>query len=75
MRGIVPIGVAKDGSLAAAVAVDYLYWSEEAATFARAQDVAAARRVLLVQGQASSRAASEFARAGWTLRAGLRPGA
>jgi len=75
MRGIVPIGKAKDGSLAAAAAIDYLYWSEEAAAFAKAQEVAAGKRVLLVQGQASPRAAAEFSRAGWTLRTGVRPGA
>ena len=68
MRGIVPIGEAKDGALVAAAAVDYLYWSEEAATFARAPELAAKRRILLVQGETSARAAEEFARAGWTLR-------
>jgi len=71
MRGIVPIGEAKDHSLVAAAAVDYLYWSEEAAAFAKAPDVAAAHRLLLVQGQASDRAADEFRRAGWTLRTGV----
>jgi hypothetical protein len=75
MRGIVPIGKAKDGSLIAAAAVDYLYWSEEAAAFSVAKEVAASKRVLLVQGQASARAGSEFARAGWALRTGVRPGA
>jgi len=72
VRGIVPIGTAHDGTVVAAVAVDYLYWNQEAATFARAQEFAGAKRVLLVQGQASSRASDEFARAGWKVRAGLR---
>jgi len=71
MRGIVPIGEAKDHSLVAAAAVDYLYWSEEAATFAKASDIAGAHRMLLVQGQASARATDEFRRAGWTLRTGV----
>lgn len=71
MRGIVPIGEAKDRSRVVAAAVDYLYWSEEAAAFAKASDVAGAHRLLLVQGQASTRAAEEFRRAGWTLRTGV----
>ena len=76
MRGIVPVGTAKNGTLVAAAAVDYLYWSEEAATFAHASEVAAKRRLLLVQGRASARAAEEFARAGWTLHTGAAgPGA
>ena len=71
MRGIVPIGEAKDRSLVVAAAVDYLYWSEEAAAFAKASDVAGAHRLLLVQGRASTRATEEFRRAGWTLRTGV----
>ena len=72
MRGIVPIGKASDGTVVAAAAVDYLYWNEEAATFARAQELAGAKRVLLIQGEASARASEEFSRAGWKVRAGLR---
>src|SRR5690348_8602525 len=71
MRGIVPIGETMDRSLVVAAAVDYLYWSEEAAAFAKASDVAGAHRLLLVQGQASTRATEEFRRAGWTLRTGV----
>jgi hypothetical protein len=73
MRGIVPIGTAKEGSLVAAAAVDYLYWSEEAAAFAAAQELAAQKRVLLVAGQTSERAAKELSRLHWTLKSGLRP--
>jgi hypothetical protein len=72
MRGIVPIGTAKDGGLVAAAAVDYLYWSAEAAAFAAARELAAPKRVLLVGGQASQRAADEFSRLQWMLRSGLR---
>jgi hypothetical protein len=73
MRGIVPVGVAKDGSLVAAAAVDYVYWSEEAAAFANAQELAAGKRVLLLAGGASDRAAAEFSRLGWKVRSGLCP--
>lgn len=71
MRGIVPIGATKEGSLVAAAAVDYLYWSEDAAAFAAARELAAPKRVLLVGGQTSGRAASEFSRLQWTLKSGL----
>lgn len=71
MRGIVPIGATKEGSLVAAAAVDYLYWSEDAAAFAAARELTAPKRVLLVGGQTSGRAASEFSRLHWTLKSGL----
>jgi hypothetical protein len=72
MRGIVPIGTTREGSLVAAAAVDYLYWSEEAAAFAAAQELAARKRVLLVGGQSSERAANELSRLHWTFKSGLR---
>lgn len=68
VRGIVPIGQSKSGEVVAAAAVDYLYWNEEAAAFANAPELAAAKRTLLVQGQVSPLAAMEFARAGWRIR-------
>ena len=74
MRGIVPVAKAKDGSLVAAAAIDYLYWSEEAASFARAHELAATKRVVLIAGAASDRAAAEFSRLGWNVRGGLAPG-
>ena len=72
MRGIVPIGKSKDGTVLAAAAVDYLYWNEETDAFAHAKEAAGSKRVLLVQGAASPRATEQFTRAGWTVRAGLR---
>jgi len=73
MRGIVPVAKSKDGSLVAAAAIDYLYWSEEASTFARAQELAGNKRVLLLAGGTSDRAAAEFSQLGWKVRGGLRP--
>jgi hypothetical protein len=73
MSGIVPVGIADDGTLVIAAAIDYAFWDEAAAAFAQRKDLKATRRVLLVTGNASNRAKQEFARAGWTLRAGLRP--
>jgi hypothetical protein len=73
MRGIVPVAKSKNGSLVAAAAIDYLYWSEESAAFARAQELAADKRVMLIAGGTSDRATAEFSRIGWKVRGGLRP--
>ena len=73
MSGIVPVGIADDGTLVIAAAVDYAWWDKAAAEFARRKDLKAKRRVLLVAGIASERAKQEFAKAGWTLHTGLRP--
>ncbi|MCC6869793.1 MAG: hypothetical protein IT522_13320 [Burkholderiales bacterium] len=71
-RGIVPVARARDGVLVAAVAVDYLYWSEETAAFTSAPELAVPRRILLIDGDASPRAAAELSRGHWTVRRGLR---
>jgi len=73
MSGIVPVGIAEDGTLVIAAAIDYAYWDKSAAEFAQRKELKAKRRVLLVTGNASQRAQQEFAKAGWTLRTGLRP--
>jgi len=72
MSGMVPVGVADDGALVIAAAVDYVYWDKTAAEFAQRKELKGKRRVLLITGTASERAKQEFARVGWTLRAGLR---
>jgi hypothetical protein len=73
MSGLVPVGIAKDETLVIAAAIDYAYWDKAAAEFAQRNELKGKRRVLLVAGIASERAAREFAKAGWTLRPGLRP--
>lgn len=73
MHGIVPVGQLKDGMLVAAAAIDYLSWNEESAAFAQAKELGAAKRTLLVAGEASARANEEFSKHGWNVRAGLRP--
>ena len=72
MSGMVPVGVAGDGTLVAAAAIDYAYWDKTAAEFAQRKELKAKRRVLLVAGSASDRAKQEFGKAGWRLRTGLR---
>jgi hypothetical protein len=72
MSGMVPVGVADDGTLVAAAAIDYAYWDKAAAEFAQRKELKAKRRVLLVAGAASERARREFGQAGWTLRSGIR---
>ena len=56
MSGMVPIGIASDGTLVAAAAVDYVYWDKTAAEFAQRKELKAKRRILLVAGTASDRA-------------------
>jgi hypothetical protein len=73
MSGLVPVGIAKDGTLVIAAAIDYAYWDKAAAEFAQRNELKGKRRVLLVAGITSEYAAREFAKAGWTLRSGLRP--
>jgi len=73
MSGIVPVGVADNGTLVIAAAIDYAWWDKAAAEFAQRKDLKGKRRVLLVAGIASERAKQEFAKSGWTLRTGLRP--
>lgn len=72
MSGMVPVGVAADGTLVVAVAIDYASWNKAAAEFSQRKALQGKRRVLLVAGHASERARQEFSKAGWTLRSGLR---
>jgi hypothetical protein len=72
MSGVVPVGIAGDGTLVAAAAIDYAPWDKSAAEFAQRKELKAKRRVLLIAGSASDRAAQEFGKAGWSLRTGLR---
>lgn len=73
MSGMVPVGIAEDGTLVAAAAIDYAYWDKAAAEFAQRKELKAKRRVLLVAGAASERAMQGFGKKGWMLRSGLRP--
>ncbi len=73
MSNMVPVGIADDGTLVVAAAIDYAYWDKTAAEFAQRKELKAKHRVLLVAGMASDRAKLEFDKAGWTLHSGLRP--
>ena len=73
MSGIVPVGIAEDGTPVIAAAIDCAYWGKAAAEFAQRKELKAKRRVLLVAGIASDRAKQEFGKAGWMMRSGLRP--
>jgi len=73
MSNMVPVGIEGDGTLVVAAAIDYAYWDKSAAEFAQRKELGGKRRVLLVAGGASNRAKQEFAKAGLTLRSGLRP--
>jgi hypothetical protein len=73
MSGMVPVGIAHDGTLVIAAAIDYAWWDMAAAEFVQRKELKGRRRVLLVAGVASDRAKQEFAQKGWMLRTGLRP--
>jgi hypothetical protein len=73
MSHLVPIAVATDGTLVAAAAVDYVYWDKNTAEFAQRREFKGKRRVLLVAGPASATAKEAFAKAGVTMRTGMRP--
>jgi hypothetical protein len=73
MSGMVPVGIAADGTLVIAAAIDYAYWDKAAAEFAQRKELKGKRRILMIAGNASDRAKQEFAGKGWTVRTGLRP--
>ena len=73
MSHLVPVAVATDGTLVAAAAVDYVYWDKNTAEFAQRREFKGKRRVLLVAGPASATAKEAFAKAGITMRTGMRP--
>jgi hypothetical protein len=73
MTGMVPMGIAEDGTLVIAAAIDYAWWDKAAAEFAQRKELKGKRRVLLIAGNASDQAKQEFAKKGWTVRTGLRP--
>lgn len=72
MSNLVPAGVAADGAVVAAVAIDYGVWDQDAAAFATRKELAGPKRTLLVGGKLSPRAKQEIEKAGWAVRTGLR---
>jgi hypothetical protein len=72
MSNLVPAGVAADGRVVAAVAIDYGTWDKDAAAFAQRKELAAKSRTLLVAGKLSPRAKQELEKAGWSVKPGLR---
>ena len=63
----------KTGATLVAAPLDYVAWTEHAATFARRADLKAKDRTLWLTGTFSPRARQEFQAAGWTLREGATP--
>ena len=71
MSNLVPVGIARDGTVVAAVAIDYAYWNQDAADFAKRANPGKPR-VLLIAGGTSEPARKELARSGFTVRSGYR---
>ena len=72
MSNLVPVGVAADGGLVAAVAIDYGSWDADAAAFATRKELAVKSRTLLLAGTLSDRAKQEIEKAGWTVKTDRR---
>jgi hypothetical protein len=72
MSNLVPAGVATDGRVIVALAIDYGTWDKDAAAFTQRKELAAKGRTLLVAGKLSPRAKQELEKAGWTIKAGQR---
>lgn len=72
MSNLVPVGVAADGAVIAAAAIDYGTWDQDAAAFARRKELAGKSRTLLVAGKLSDRGKQELEKAGWKVKTGLR---
>jgi hypothetical protein len=72
MSNLVPAGVAADGRLIVAVAIDYGTWDMDAAAFAARKEMTAGSRTLLVAGSLSARAKQELEKAGWAVKTDLR---
>lgn len=73
MSGLVPVGIERSGGLTVAAAVDWAEWTEATKAFAARKELAATPRTLLLAGKASAEAKRSLAKAGWTVRDGLRP--
>ena len=72
MSNLVPVGVTADGSLVAAVGIDYGIWDKDAAAFAQRQMFKAPKKTLLVAGRLSPQAQQAIRKAGWTVNSELR---
>ncbi len=72
MSDLVPVGVASDGRVIAAVAIDYATWDKDAQAFSQRKDTTARNRTLLVAGKVSPKARQALENAGWKVEAGLR---
>jgi hypothetical protein len=73
MSKLVPVGVTADGTLVVSAAIDYAFWDKSAAEFVQRKGLDDKKKVLLIAGAASERANAELAKAGFTVRTGLRP--
>jgi hypothetical protein len=73
MSGMVPVGIADDGTLVIAAAIDYAYWDKAAAKFAQRKELKGKQRILLIAGIASDAAKQGFDKAEFVLQTGLRP--
>jgi len=72
MSDLVPVGATGTGALVAALGIDYGVWDDGTAGFAQRKELRGASKTPLIAGNLSDRARQEFAKAGWTVKAGLR---
>jgi hypothetical protein len=72
MHNFIPVGRTGDGTMVAAVAIDYGVWDKDASPFAQDKALGAAKKTLLVSGKLSALTQQGFEQAGWTVKSGLR---
>ena len=63
-----PIGITRSGPILVTVAVDYVCWTEKAATFANRDDLVPHGPAVFLTGKLSPRARMEMAKLGWKVR-------
>jgi hypothetical protein len=66
-----PIAMTKKGRAIATMPLDYVTWSERAASFAGRDDLVANKPLVMVTGRLSKTARAEMEKLGWDVKEGL----
>lgn len=67
VNGRLPVGITRDGVVEVPAPVDYVIWTPEIAEFVSREDIAAAKRRLILQGNLSSETNAQLTAAGWEI--------
>lgn len=72
MSNLVPVGVAADGGIVVAAAIDYGVWDNGTSAFAQRKDLNVPNKTLLVAGKLSPQAQQAIRKAGWVVNSSIR---